>query len=525
MKLKYKVALGIIGILILVHVYMGVSYSLWVQKIEGTETNVIQTGCFKVEFEELSKSIHLLNTYPITDEKALTSIKPYQVKVNNTCETTDAGYALTINTIETTKEKLDDSKIKVAIGNGVVKPTEGVLLNSLEINPEVANIEVSGTLLTSYIGKTGIIERGQSEVFDVYLWVDERAGNEVMNQVFEAGVSITTYSVKMKNMEDEIKTNVVTEGNGVYEVNHEDAEITYTTDPTAIQNLKQTEYRYAGQNPNNYVSFNNELWRIVGLVNTPEGSRIKLIRSESIGSYSWDSSESNINEGYGINEWSTSKMMELLNNGAYYNRTNGTCYNDRLNATIDCDFSNTGLTEESKKMIDRVTWNTGSNGDILSSEVTTHNFYYLERSNRNGKICSNLDPTMPCTDEVERTIMWLGMVGLMYPSDYGYATSGGSITDRDTCLNTALYSWNLSDVSDCRDNDWMYQSENHYWTMTPIGSQDSAKEVYYIFNGYVFLDLGAYHGHLVFPSIYLKQNVKIISGNGTESSPYELIMS
>ncbi len=520
MKLKYKVALGIIGILILVHVYMGVSYSLWVQKIEGTETNVIQTGCFKVEFEELSKSIHLLNTYPITDEKALTSIKPYQVKVNNTCETTDAGYALTINTIETTKEKLDDSKIKVAIGNGVVKPTEGVLLNSLEINPEVANIEVSGTLLTSYIGKTGIIERGQSEVFDVYLWVDERAGNEVMNQVFEAGVSITTYSVKMKNMEDEIKTNVVTSGEGVYEVSHEDAEITYTTDPTAIQNLKQTEYRYAGQNPNNYVSFNNELWRIVGLVNTPEGSRIKLIRSESIGSYSWDSSESNINEGYGINEWSTSKMMELLNNGAYYNRTNGTCYNDRLNATIDCDFSNTGLTEESKKMIDTITWNTGSNDEVnyVFDNINTTNFYNVERSNNTGKICQSSEF---CNDTVDRTTTWVGKIGLINPSDYGYATSGGTTTNRETCLTTVLYN---NDVSDCYGNNWLYQAGAHQWLLTPHAYETLSRGVFIIFNDGKIGNDGASSANTTHPSIYLKQNVKIISGNGTESSPYELIM-
>ncbi len=519
MKLKYKVALGIIGILILVHVYMGVSYSLWVQKIEGTETNVIQTGCFKVEFEELSKSIHLLNTYPITDEKALTSIKPYQVKVNNTCETTDAGYALTINTIETTKEKLDDSKIKVAIGNGVVKPTEGVLLNSLEINPEVANIEVSGTLLTSYIGKTGIIERGQSEVFDVYLWVDERAGNEVMNQVFEAGVSITTYSVKMKNMEDEIKTNVVTEGNGVYEVSHEDAEITYTTDPTAIQNLKQNEYRYAGQNPNNYVSFNNELWRIVGLVNTPEGQRVKLIRSESIGDYSWDTSESNINSGYGVNEWSTSKLKDLLNNGAYYNRTSGTCYNGAKNATTECDFSSTGLTNESKDMIDTITWNTGSNGNNSYDSINTINCYSLERTNNTGKICSSGDL---CNDSIERTTSWIGQVGLMYPSDYGYATSGGATTNRITCLNAELAKW--GSLEECYSNNWAYNSLKHQWSMIPRTNSLSAYDVFRIgVDGHIGGD-GTNGSHAIIPTVYLKSNVKIISGNGSETSPYELIM-
>ena len=71
---------------------------------------------------------------------------------------------------------------------------------------------------------------------------------------------------------------------------------------TAINNLKQTELRYAGANPDNYVKFNNELWRIIGLVNTPEGQRVKIIRDGNIGGYSWDSSDLSINSGAGVNE-------------------------------------------------------------------------------------------------------------------------------------------------------------------------------------------------------------------------------
>ncbi len=130
---------------------------------------------------------------------------------------------------------------------------------------------------------------------------------------------------------------IVTEGSGLYEVSHSDAEITYTTDSNAINNLKQTELRYAGANPNNYVWFNNELWRIVGLVNTPEGQRIKLIRHENIGSRSWDLSDTSINSGQGVNEWSQSDLKNYLNND-YYN----------------------SLKNESKNMIDSVTWSTSA---------------------------------------------------------------------------------------------------------------------------------------------------------------------
>ena len=77
--------------------------------------------------------------------------------------------------------------------------------------------------------------------------------------------------------------------------------------------------RFIGSNPNNYVSFNNELWRMVGVFDTEDANgvtkpRIKLIKNDYIGSYSYDSSVSD-NNALGINEWSQSDLMKLLNPG------------------------------------------------------------------------------------------------------------------------------------------------------------------------------------------------------------------
>ncbi len=72
--------------------------------------------------------------------------------------------------------------------------------------------------------------------------------------------------------------------------------------------------RYVGSNPNNYVLFNNELWRIIGVMNNIDDgngnleSRLKLIRNESIGEYSWDYNS----DGTYDNDWTTSTLMELL---------------------------------------------------------------------------------------------------------------------------------------------------------------------------------------------------------------------
>ena len=177
-------------------------------------------------------------------------------------------------------------------------------------------------------------------------------------------------------------------------------------DETSDNNL-----RYIGANPNNYVSFNGELWRIIGVMNNIDNgsgtkeTRLKIIRNESIGEYSWDYHS----DGTYDSDWTTSTIMDLLNTGAYYNRTAGIYYNNSTVSTA-VDFTSNGLTEEAKTMIGNAVWNLG--GSNTYEDVTTPMLYTRERG-----------------DEVitGRPTTWIGQIGLMYPSDYGYATSGGVI--------------------------------------------------------------------------------------------------
>ena len=63
-----------------------------------------------------------------------------------------------------------------------------------------------------------------------------------------------------------------------------------------VDNTPDENIRYYGSNPNNYVLFNNELWRIIGVF----GDNVKLVRNESLGILSWDVT-SGINKNWGIN--------------------------------------------------------------------------------------------------------------------------------------------------------------------------------------------------------------------------------
>ncbi len=419
---------------------------------------------------------------------------------------------------------------------------------------------------------------------------------------------------------------VVTTGNGLYSVNHNDANITWDGTETQKANLLQTELRYAGSDPNNYVSFEevatgdryelilclqricsnlsvipnfevaefypdsasceakkideglislvngmangdeytleckktqsrgeiiNSLWRIIGLVNTPEGQRVKLVKNESIGSYAWDTSATILNRGQGVNEWSESDLIKLLNpgyeknekensngvkqtntyanNSLYWNGGSGVCYGGLSNQMFPCTFNISNKMPESlKNMIESVTWNTGSNGTEYSyDQINVNEFYNLERSNNARDTCK-LESTSSgyCEEtggEVVSTTSWKGKVGLIYPSDFGYATSGGENDNRNTCLNTSVYFWNDYNKEahpECYENDWL-TADRSYWTILPYAFSNHSDHVFQINVYNVYYEVTDAR-KAVYPTVYLLPSVKIVGGTGTYDDMYQL---
>ena len=84
--------------------------------------------------------------------------------------------------------------------------------------------------------------------------------------------------------------NVVTVGDGLYKDEYENG-----------------RYFYRGTNPDNYITFNGEEWRILSI---NSNGTVKIIRSDSIGNRQFNN--------YGMNSWSSSSLKTYLN-GTYYN--------------------------------------------------------------------------------------------------------------------------------------------------------------------------------------------------------------
>ena len=268
-------------------------------------------------------------------------------------------------------------------------------------------------------------------------------------------------------------------------------------------NTSDANIRYYGANPNNYVSFNNELWRIIGVF----GNNVKLVRKDSLGELSWDSSASSVNGGYGVNEWSQADLQVYLNK-MYYGGTTVTCYDGQNNHTTTCPANK--LDNTAKALIDNHTWNTGA--IEWEKRTDTLAFYNDERGSVNGKICSSGNN---CNDTVTRTTEWPGYIGLPYATDYAYA-SGESICE------TNMVKKDSSNAYICKNNNWMFKPNTWYWTLSPYASTSRASRVCYVYSDGFVYDDGAASGGAVFPTIYLKSNILIESGKGTSSDPYIL---
>lgn len=260
--------------------------------------------------------------------------------------------------------------------------------------------------------------------------------------------------------------------------------------------------RYVGENPNNYVEFNDELWRIIGLMNNIEdeygnkGSYLKIVRAESIGKYAFDVKKKN-NLSDSSNDYSTSTIMKTLNEGAYFNKTSGLCaintYPDTT-YTTECDFSEVGLSESAKKLMTKVVWPLGSllNSNENTTKLTANDFYIAERDENvyNG-----------------HATKWLGYVGLINVSDFGFTVSKEK---REACLDSSIIS---NKSLECYKDTWLSKPQ---WSITPstYGSNQHYIQSDFATSAY------ASTSYDIRPVVFLYQNIKIMGGLGTKDNPY-----
>ena len=495
---KQNIIMGISFVLLFVMV-IGVSYAAYKFSAAGTKENVISTGTISMSYSQNS-FIDLKHTYPKTDTYAIAtkedkSSMEFSVSME-TSGTKQINYALAITNIEE-GATLKSDKVKIYLEK------EGKVVNNFELNKgqtidSFKNKYVEGLIDSYAIYQDILTTSNKTHHYTLTAWIDESYILPIKNETNKTKqTNEETYKFKVKvvgvdtPITIEEKSSVIKGTDTLIALTNNQNEsglytITHPADNTLqIGNDKDiTEYRYRGANPKNYVTFNNETWRIIGVFPTDDGTgkienRIKLIKDQSIGNKYWDTSQSN--------NWARPATLNTELNTTYLNSLDST----------------------SQSMIGQAKYYLGGKTPTSNNGYadTPLQFYSYERKIQNTTSNEFYNGTNPNS--------FIGKLGLMYLSDYGYASSN--------CENKKIYDNNSSsnDIRACNGTNWLYNIKVNEWLLPQSAS--------YSFNAFrVYSDGITRNSNVdnnqfaVRPVLYLISSAQITGGNGTSSSPYTL---
>jgi len=285
---------------------------------------------------------------------------------------------------------------------------------------------------------------------------------------------------------------------------------------------KYHDYRYrGGEGVNNFVSFNNDLYRIIGVFDeNSHGVKgkylMKLISANIINDASWGAYNTTATSGtYSdySSDWTGNTVgvpanLNILLNEYFYTKnstssTYGACsdwtyYNNNTNyRTNDCtNIIGYGINSSLQSYIQEATWYLYGDIDVLSKQ----DFYLCERGQKSGCIGGNSGANDTST---------IAKIGLMYPSDYLYASA--YYADTSTTTGSSSYYGNKN---------WLYQG--YEWLITPQ-THGSAHAFHVHQYGYVSYNPST-GGLGVRPTFYLKSSVYVTGGEGTFDNPYTISM-
>ena len=221
---------------------------------------------------------------------------------------------------------------------------------------------------------------------------------------------------------------------------------------------------YKGINPNNYIKFNNEMWRIISI---GADNTIKIMRNESIGDMAFDTTGGT----YGNSNWDRPADLKSYLNETYLPT----------------------ITVNNDKIVSH-TWSIG--------RVTNNN------SDLAGQIISENGTQSQATS-----------IGMITVSEYLRAN-----TNTEQCEN---YSLNNTNRTTCLTTNWMYNivpSRDYLWTISPNASNSYSVFTVcgYSSNAGRLSSINANISSGVSPVLYLTPSITL-TGDGSSSNPYVII--
>ena len=469
--IKISIILTLIGVVSLV---TGITFAIYENTINAGKSQVIKTGIVNFTLTESTNGLVLDNLQELTDYEGMAQETFYEFTIKNTGNTiTDYEISLVDKPNSSyTGTILNEKYIKVGL---LKNNSEEIIVNLKEVNRLIDKVT---------------LDVDKSVNYKLRLWLDfgdleDEAKEALVGQKIFLALKINGIQNVNKvptGADTLIKLTDNKDNSGLYTITHaKDSTLQIGTTEDI------TEYRYRGASPKNYVTFNNEVWRILGVFPTDDGTgnienRIKLIKNQSIGNYQWNTTQVASTSSY--NNWTGATLMKYLN---------ATYYNSLTN-------------DNSIDMVDDVKYYLGGYKDVITPTPIT--IYDFERKiSGSGTYFFKTNPTN-----------WIGKVALMTASDYGYAT--------ENCEDKLLYNSDTTKgIIGCNSTNWLYNIKANEWLLNQYANSSTANtSVYYILNN------GQIHGiassinnsFSTRPVLYLKPEVQITEGDGTSSNPYKL---
>ena len=375
-----------------------------------------------------------------------------------------------------------------------------------------------------------------ADSYTFYIWISEQCIGEItscgeetntaplMNKTLSGNIKIELSTKSKKSLvRPIIATKTIINLASTDACNAGGTGVCATNSYTKNGETKYHDYRFRGADPNNYVLFNNDLYRIIGVFDenshgVKDQYLIKLIMADKLYAGSWGvyntTNTSGTYSGY-KNDWTgnttgVKASANVILNEFFYNKTNtsstyGSCsswtyYNSNNNyKTFSCsDIIGHGIDSNLRDYIEEVTWYLKGYKDYNYSK---QNLYLCERG------LSTDTTNCMSANSGSYDASTTSKIGLMYASDYLYASS--YFVDTATTSATSYYYGNKN---------WLYKG--YEWTITPR-AYDANYAFSVIFPGSMYYDR-ADVGCGVRPTFYLKSTINIFSGNGTIDNPYIL---
>ena len=518
---KVRLIVVLSTIMMMIVLFIGITYSYFTALNNKGSTSVISATSGKMVINYADGSSKLLSSENIQPSNKILIDKTFTLTGTNTTSGLAMPYKVGLNYVSEFSDGQIYYYIKRTNTNGNVTSTlvgtanQSIPGNTSETGYTSGTLKKGNRYIELATGEFKANTSNQNIAFNLKLQFPDNG----LNQDSEKGKSLTgkiainyegsATDTLMALYDKETKTNEV------------------STSGLFIDDTKDVNLRYTGSNPNNYVEFGNtgELWRIVGVFNVKDSTgkierKIKLVRDESLGGYSWDATGNN---NYGFNDWTDADLMKELN-GDYLdttltaNKTNW--YNSYwdsstqkpvLRQTGTFNYT-TVIKEKYQNMISNNVWNIGGNSYNNPSSAP-YGLPLLDQYNRErGTI----------TYQNSRPTEWTGKVGLIYASDYGYASTNSEC--RENLRAGVVYDKAKEQIdytnTKCKLDNWL-QNSSWYWTLSPYSDYshyvlrvhgDGAVDTNYVYNSIS-----------VFPAVFLKSDVKITSGTGEKTKPYILI--